>query len=84
MIRVIQPTWPPEDRAERSIAFWAEIDASPDYTVSVAVFNGDGFSFGGLFSTHARALEWAVSQSRPCVLEARRIDCPDWGQATVH
>ena len=84
MIRVIQPAWPPEERADRALAFWAEIDASTDYVVSVAVLSGAGFSFGGLFSTHDRALEWAAAQCLPCVLEARRIDCPDWGQATVH
>ena len=81
VIRILQPTWRDDVRAEEMAAFWDRVAASPDYVVSVTVYDGQSWDLGGVFSTLDRALEWAALQGIPCVIRARCVDEPDWGTA---
>jgi hypothetical protein len=82
-IQIMQPAWRGDEGRARLEAFWAEIDRDPMSVVLVAVYDDERWSFGGLFSTRSNAMEWATRRRAACVLEPKRIDCPDWGNVTV-
>lgn len=82
-IQIIQPHWAGPDAEDHLAQFWANVDSDPLCVVTVAVYDGRAWEMNGIFSTKAGALAWASEQGAPCVLLPKRVDCPDWGNATV-
>lgn len=82
-IQIIQPHWTGRGAAGYLERFWQDIDADPSCVVTVAVCDGTTWEMQGIFSTKDGALRWASAQAAPCVLIPKRIDCPEWGSATV-
>lgn len=82
-IAIVQPHFTGSNVSTLATNYWREVDADPSYVVMVDVQRGDAWETGGIFSGKAGALAWAERQDAPCVIAAKRIDCPEWGNVQV-
>lgn len=83
-IAIVQPNFASGNVGKQAANYWHDVDTDPNYVVLVEVQGDDGWDTGGIFSDRATAFAWAQRQDVSCVIAAKRIDCPEWGNSQEH